>query len=357
MRTGIANLPMHWGKAPRWLFSRMEKLAREITIAIIEEFGSHEMLVRLSDPYWFQAFGCVLGYDWHSSGLTTVTCGALKEGIKGLEKDLNFFVAGGKGRTSRKTPKEIEYWGEKVSISVNPEKLIYASRMSAKVDSTAVQDGYQLYHHNFFFTMNGTWAVVQQGMNIKSRNARRYHWMSEKFTDFVNEPQSAICDDRKLTNVLNLTSPQSTNSRKVISEISKEKPDKILKEYKKITTLSLPRREWIERDDMLPKNLEKVLLSTYETQPEKFEDLLGVYGVGPKSIRALTLIAELAFGTKADWKDPVKYSFAHGGKDGYPYPVDKETYDKSIDLLKKAIKRAKIQRSEKNNALMKLNNF
>ncbi|MDD3647618.1 MAG: DUF763 domain-containing protein [Candidatus Dojkabacteria bacterium] len=382
MKTGIANLPLHWGKAPGWLFGRMEKLAREITIAIVSEYGSEEMLKRLSDPYWFQAFGCVLGYDWHSSGLTTTTCGALKSGIKGIERDLNLFIAGGKGRTSRKTPAEIENWGEKVSLSIDPQKLIYASKMSAKVDSAAVQDGHRLYHHNFFFTKEGSWTVIQQGMpalnNPKRKKpqpnysffatpsspspepratyqfARRYHWYSKNVKDFVNEPQSGICDDYKLEQVLNLTSMNSTSARSVVSKISIEKPHKVVKEYKKILTLSLPKREWIEQTDLRPENLEKVMLSTYERQPKDFEELLSIKGIGPKSIRALTLISEIAYGTKADWRDPVKYSFAHGGKDGYPYPVDRENYDGSIAILRKAIRKAKIERSEKRNALMKL---
>src|SRR4030042_463572 len=188
-RTGVANLPLHYGKAPRWLFARMVKLAPEITIVIIADFGPEEMLRRLSHPYWFQAFGCILGYDWHSSGVTTTLCGALKEGIRGLEKDMGLYVAGGKGKTSRQTPAEIEKWGE--LISLNPAPLVYASRMSAKVDSSAVQDGYQLYHHTFLFTPTGSWTVVQQGMNETNRYARRYHWLSETVTDFVNEPHAA----------------------------------------------------------------------------------------------------------------------------------------------------------------------
>lgn len=354
MRTGITNLPMHWGKAPRWLFARMKKLAREITIAIIEEYGSFEMLRRISDPYWFQSFGCVLGYDWHSSGLTTVTCGALKEGIKGLEKELDFFIAGGKGATSRKTPHEIDNWAEKVNFSISPDNLKYASRMSAKVDSAAIQDGYQLYHHNFFFTRKGHWTIVQQGMNIENRFARRYHWLSETTDDFVCEPKTKICDNKKYQYVLNLTSKNSTDVRNVLAEISSANPEKTISEYKKIIEFSLPKREWIEKSDILPRNLHKVLLSTYGNKPKDFEALLGLKGIGPKSVRALTMIAELAYGTKADWEDPVKYSFAHGGKDGYPYPVDKSNYDKSIGILKKAIRKAKIERNERKNALIRL---
>ncbi|MFC1780068.1 DUF763 domain-containing protein [Patescibacteria group bacterium] len=388
MRTGISNLPLHWGKAPRWLFGRMEKLAREITIAIISEYGPKEMLTRLSDPYWFQAFGCILGYDWHSSGLTTTTCGALKAGIKGLEKELDFFVAGGKGRTSRKTPYEIDSWAEKTNMKVNPEKLKYASKMSAKVDSAAIQDGYQLYHHSFFFNGKGFWTVIQQGMPAgyppyKSHSlhknyhlnlpqdtkvsgfvgpqgkgfARRYHWMSDNIDSFTVEPQTGICDDVKYQKVLNLTAKKSDKARKVVSEISKQKPHKTTKEFSKIITLNMPKREWIEWKDIKPKNLEKVLISTYERQPKNFEELLGIKGVGAKSLRALTLISELAYGTKADWNDPVKYSFAHGGKDGYPYPVDKATYDKSIEVLRKAVRKAKITRKEKDNCLIKLINM
>ena len=354
MKTGTANLPMHWGRAPKWLFDRMEKLSREISIAIISEYGSQELLKRLSDPYWFQAFGCVLGYDWHSSGLTTTVCGALKSGLSGLEKDLNFFTAGGKGKTSRKTPSEITNWGEKASLQIDPEDLVYSSRMSAKVDSTAIQDGYQLYHHNFFFTKEGSWTVVQQGMNSQTRYARRYHWYSENFEDFVNEPNNSICDNKKYDNVLNLTSKGSTNARNTISEISQQKPEKITSEYRKLITLEMPRREWIEESDIKPENLERTILSTYERQPKNFEELLGIKGVGPKSIRALTLISELTYGTKADWQDPVKYSFAHGGKDGYPYPVDRENYDKSIEVLKSAIRKSKLDRKEKKNAIQKL---
>ena len=192
-RTGVANLPLHYGKAPRWLFERMVKLAREITIAIVADFGAEEILRRLSHPYWFQAFGCILGFDWHSSGVTTTLCGALKEGIKGLETDLGLFVAGGKGKTSRQTPSEIEGWGN--SISLDPSPLVYASRMSAKVDSSAIQDGYQLYHHAFLFTNRGSWAVIQQGMNEATRYARRYHWLGEVVSNFINEPHSAILSE------------------------------------------------------------------------------------------------------------------------------------------------------------------
>ena len=355
MRTGIAHLPLHYGKAPPWLFERMVKLAREITIVIVTDFGPQEMLRRLSHPYWFQAFGCVLGFDWHSSGVTTTLCGALKEGVKGLERDLGFFVAGGKGRTSRQTPLEIENWGERISL--NPEPLVYASRMSAKVDSAAIQDGYQLYHHAFFFTAKGSWAVVQQGMNETNRYARRYHWLSETVADFVNEPHAAILSEAR-GETLNLVASESAPARTTITDVATEqKPEVLLADLKKLKTLDLPGRHEIWVADLHPDSLSKILLSTYERQPQNFEQLLGLSGVGPKTIRALSLISELIYGVAPSYRDPVRYSFAHGGKDGIPYPVDRKTYDQSIELLSRAINRSKLGIGEKREALHRLSQF
>jgi len=352
-RTGIANLPLHYGKAPRWLFDRMVKLARGITIAIVADFGAEEMLRRLSHPYWFQAFGCVLGFDWHSSGVTTTLCGALKEAIKGLETDLDLFVAGGKGKTSRRTPSEIEDWGN--SISLDPTPLIYASRMSAKVDSSAVQDGYQLYHHTFLFTTSGSWAVVQQGMNGASRYARRYHWLGETVSNFVDEPHSAILSEAR-GQALNLVAGESDPARATIADIAtKEKPHNILMELKRLKTLELPSHHYLSTHDLHPDSLSKILLSTYDRQPQGFEQLLGLRGVGPKTIRALSLISELVYGVAPSYQDPARYSFAHGGKDGIPYPVDRKTYDQSIELLRKAINKTKLGIREKNEAIGRLN--
>jgi hypothetical protein len=352
-RTGIANLPLHHGKAPRWLFERMVPLAREITIAIVSEYGPEEMLRRLSHPYWFQAFGCVLGFDWHSSGVTTTLCGALKEGVKGIERDLGLFVAGGKGKTSRKTPSEIEEWGEKISL--DPAPLVYASRMSAKVDSAAVQDGYQLYHHTFIFTSHGSWTVVQQGMNEANRYARRYHWLDETVTDFVNEPHAAILSEAR-GETLNLTAGESTPARTTITSIATEDPpEKVIAELKKLKTLSLPARHQIYTTDLHPDSLSKIILSAYERQPANFEHLLGLPGVGAKTMRALSLISELVHGIAPSYKDPARYSFAHGGKDGIPYPVDRKTYDQSIELLSRAINRTKLGLTEKQQAFSRLN--
>lgn len=368
MRTGTATLPLHWGSTPAWLFEKMTRLAREITVAIIQEYGPKVMLEKLSDPFWFQSLGCVLGFDWHSSGLTTTVCGALKEGVRGLEKELNFFVAGGKGKTSRKTPGEIEVFSQKYSFDSQP--LVYASKISAKVDNNALQDDYQLYHHNFFFTKNGRWAVVQQGMDPDTRLARRYHWWSEKLENFVNEPHAAICCKERGRGVLNLVASQSQKNRRVSTKISHEKPKKLIHWLKKIQSkcdgrativtslshpnLNLPQRDFIRTSDLNPKRLEKVFLKTYERRAENFEELLGTPGVGAKTIRALSLISELIYGAKPSYQDPARFSFAHGGKDGTPYPVDRKTYDSSIMLLHDAVKKAKIGRREKIEAIRRL---
>lgn len=354
MRTGIAHLPLHSGKTPRWLFERMARLAREITIIITREFGPEEVLRRISDPYWFQAFGCVLGFDWHSSGVTTTVCGALKEGIKGLEKDLGLFVAGGKGRASRKTPLEIEEAGQ--FLSIDPSNLVYTSRLTAKVDSAALQDGYQLYHHTFFFTKAGRWAVVQQGMNEVNRYARRYHWLGESVKDLVCEPHSAICCDSKGV-VLNMVAKEGDKAREVSTLISWERPETILKEIKRLKTLNMPGRHHTSLEDIHPDRLYKIFLSTYERRPKDFERLLAMEGVGPKTIRALSLISELVYGIRPSIKDPVVYSFAHGGKDGYPYPVDRKTYDSSIEFLSRVVDQARIGDREKIEVLRRLGNL
>jgi len=352
-KTGIAHLPLHYGKAPPWLFDRMVKLAQEITIAIVTDFGSEEMLRRLSHPFWFQALGCILGFDWHSSGVTTTLCGALKEGIKGLEQDLGLFIAGGKGRASRRTPSEIEVWGEKISL--NPAPLVYASRMSAKVDSSAVQDGYQLYHHTFLFTPSGSWTVIQQGMNEATRYARRYHWLGEAVSSFVNEPHSAILSEAK-GQALNLVARESDPARTTIADIAtQQKPHDILTDLRRLKTLNLPSHHPIGVHDLHPDSLSKILLSTYERQPHSFEQLLGLSGVGPKTIRALSLISELVYGVTPSYRDPARYSFAHGDKDGIPYPADRKTYDQSIELLRKALHKTKLGIREKNETLNRLN--
>ena len=354
MKTGVAHLPLHYGKAPVWLFQRMKSLAREITLAIIDAYGTEEILSRLSDPFWFQAFGCLLGFDWHSSGVTTTVCGALKEGIKGMEKELGLFIAGGKGRASRKTPVEIEEICSQRAMDGIP--LIYASRMSAKVDSAAVQDGYQIYHHTFFFTQSGNWAVVQQGMNEQNRYARRYHWFSQGVKDFVCEPHWAVCCDQKREG-LNLVAQESERARQSITELSNEKPEFLISEGKRVNELYLPKEHSVPMEGIRLEKLEKIFIQIYEHAPKSFEGLLGMRGVGPKSLRALSLISELIYGAKPSFRDPTRFSFAHGGKDGHPYPVDRKVYDKTIEALRDAIDKAKVGNREKMEAVRRLRHF
>lgn len=354
MKTGIVNLPLHYGKCPSWLFEKMVKLGRAITEIIVYEFGPKEFLYRLSDPYFFQSLACALSFDWHSSGATTTVCGALKEGLKGTERHLGVFICGGKGKASRKTPMELEGFGQKFSFEAKP--LIYASKLAAKVDNNALQDGYQLYHHNFFFTRAGDWAVIQQGMSQdKYRGwARRYHWLSDSISSFVNEPHQGIATQKKEKKVLNLVAQKSNNARSVITKLSGRRPEKNIKEAKSLKILRLPPEHEVLVSDLHPDNLEKIFLSTYQRQPENFETLLGMPGVGPKTIRALALISELIYKTPYSTTDPAKYSFAHGGKDGTPYPVNRQTYSSSIDFLRQAIKKAKIGHFEKLHALQRL---
>jgi hypothetical protein len=342
MRTGTVDLPLHGGKAPRWLFKRMVGLAEGITEGMIFEHGQDEFLRRLSDPYWFQALSCVMGFDWHSSGTTTTTCGALKMAIKPEEHGIA--IAGGKGKASRKTILQIEDSSETFSLSTNTvEKLKHSSKISAKVDNSCVQDGYKLYHHSFFFTEKGGWAVIQQGMEHSF--ARRYHWLSDSVDDFVNEPHNAICCDEKKNRTLNLVARESEEARRASVDLINDNPDHLRRYFKASEQRRLDDFLSKTKDDFgmpahhpvldmdLTKRGWKTLKNAYELQPENY------------------------YGTKPSWRDPVKYSFAHGGKDGYPYPVDRETYDKSIEVLKNAIEDAKVDKNEKYNALKRLHRF
>ena len=354
MKRAYANLPLHGGKAPRWLFARMKKMAGAVAEAICEEFGPEELLARLSDPAWFQAFGCVLGFDWHSSGVTTTVCGALKEGVKPFGRSVGLVVCGGKGGRSRKTPQEIEEACE--PLGRDPAPLVYASRMSAKVDSAALQDGYQLYHHCFLFTRAGRWAVVQQGMNDANGYARRYHWLGERVEDFVCEPHAAIAAEARGA-ALNMVAAESGQARGCSAEAARLHPDKLLSEVAKMHTLTLPRHHEVLLRDLNPDHLYKVLLTTYERQPQDFERLLGLPGVGSKTVRSLALISELIYQAPASRRDPAVYSFAHGGKDGHPYPVNREVYDQSIDFLRRSLDQAKLGLTDKREAMRQLAQF
>ena len=367
MRTGIASFPLDYGTCPRWLFERMTRLSRSIVQAIVAEFGAEEFLKRLSDPIWFQSFGSVLAFDWNSSGLTTTTTGALKAGIYGLEKDLGFFICGGKGKTSRKTPAQIIEWADKLNFSQNlADKLVYSSKISAKVDNTAIQDGFQLYHHTFLFTKKGNWAVIQQGMNEQVGQARRYHWLSDKVSDFIEEPHTGISSNIKVK-PLNLTAKQSKKNKEVSAELVKDGFNTLVSDLelirqKQTGQASLFKTLEMPDDTVLPqltgdldftksKYLNKILFRVHEKSPANFEQVLMSEGVGPMTIRALSLVSELIYGAKPSYEDPARYSFAFGGKDGVPFPVNRPVYDKTLDIIEKGIKKAQISYKEKEKAL------
>lgn len=351
MRTGLAELPLHTGRAPAWLFARMVRLARAIVCHVVEEYGPEGVLRRLSDPFWFQSFGCVLGFDWHSSGITTTACGAIKEGLKGLEHEVGVFAAGGKGARGRRTPQDITEACD--TLSCDPSDFIRASRMSAKVDNAAIQDGYQIYHHAFFFTRTGQWCVIQQGMNDRDGLARRYHWLGEAVVSFVREPHTAICCDARGP-TLDFVAEASEGVRQATTAIACQPFEATLAELARLPTLRLPRRHQVALRDVDSRYLRSVLVRTYEQAPQDFATLLGMNGVGPKTLRALALVAELVYGTPTSTRDPARFSFAHGGKDGTPFPVDRAAYDRTIDLLDRALQRAPVERSLKIQALKRL---
>ncbi len=358
---GIATMTLDEGRCPRWLFERMVSLSRAMIREIIVEEGGEGFIRRLADPVWFQSLGTVLAFDWNSSGLTTILTAALKEAIRGEEKELGIFICGGKGKTSRKTPQEILSWGEKLALPETLTKnLVYNSRMSAKVDSALIQDEFQIYHHTFFFTKKGAWTVIQQGMNTLNRTARRYHWHSKNIKDLISEPHTGIISDRRLKNVLNLTSRDSEESRKISRQlvsqnfVSLMKDIKLLRKYstplsrmakiemagKQLTLLRLNDIEFkkhpvVAEDFIHSRYLEKILWKLCDERPESYEKLLATEGVGPKTIRALALVAEVIYGARPSYEDPARFSFAHGGKDATPYPVDRATYDKTIDFIQR----------------------
>jgi hypothetical protein len=361
-RTGVVELPLHYGHCPPWLFKRMKRLGKAIAETIVFEFGQKEFLQRISDPFFFQSLGCVLGFDWHSSGVTTTVCGALKEGINSSSTGIG--IAGGKGRASKNTLREIKEIGENLSLSEKRlNELMKASKLSAKVDNTLIQDSYCLYHHSFFFNEKGNWAVIQQGLNNETNYARRYHWISEKTHSFVVEPHKAICCNEKKDKALNLVARESEETRKTILDLVKENPVHLKKFFSIQKTLfDFEEKETLFMDSnhfklSLSKKSFDSLKKAFEFQPKNFEELVSLQGIGEKTFKALALISELVFGATASWKDPVKYSFAHGGKDGVPFPVNKRVLDESINTLEQALNEAKLGEKERIQAIKRLHEF
>jgi len=378
-KRGIATFTLDYGKCPKWLFERMVKLGREMARVIVAEYGPDEFVKRIADPVWFQALGTVLAFDWNASGLTTILTAALKEAIRGEERDLGIYICGGKGKTSLKTPEQISLFGARAELSqAKINSLEYNSRMAAKVDSSLIQDGFQIYHHSFFFSRNGVWAVVQQGMNEKNVTARRYHWFSDEIKNLVIEPHSGIISDAK-NNSLNMTARESIENQKISTELVQGSYNTLMKDLKLLRKYSTPQSDVISagnknheltkmnltnldfkthpvllEDFSKSRYLQKILYEVSEIKPKSYEKLLSLKGVGPKTIRALALTAEVIYGAKPSYEDPARYSFAHGGKDFIPYPVDRPTYDQTIRILRELASKMKVSYSEKNKIIRRL---
>lgn len=348
IRSGSADLPLHHGYVPDWLYQRMAKLGFAITEAIITEYGKEEFLRRMSDPFWFQSLGAVMGMDWHSSGITTSVLGALRRAINPHSKDLGIYFCGGKGKFSKQTPHELTAIADKTGM--NGTDLVRSSKLTAKVDNNAVQDGFQLYLHSFILCDTGQWTVVQQGMREGDAMARRYHWHSAGMRSFVNEPHTAI-QGTNLGLILNLTASEAGATRQRILDITREEPQKMLQETQH---LLMPSHHEVRSKDINLKRLGTVLWLAHEKQPKEFEELLLLEGVGPRTVQSLALVSEVVHGTPSRFKDPARFSFAHGGKDGHPFPVPTKTYDEVISTMRTAVQRAKIGNTDKAQALKKL---
>lgn len=347
MKRGYADLPLHYGTVPPWLAQRMCQLGGAIVEAIVMEYGRPALLQRLSDPFWFQSLGCVLGMDWHSSGITTSVMHALKKAINQRSGELGIYVCGGRGKASLQTPAELLGIAEKTGL--NGDELVRCSKLSAKVDNTAVQDSFQLYLHSFVVTQEGEWAVIQQGMNGNNRMARRYHWLSSALQSFMEEPHTSVCGKNQGL-ILNLTDKLATPTKAGILELTKETPDKLMREV----SIILPRHHEVKAEDVNLKRLGAALLLAHETNTSDMESLLLLEGVGPRTLQSLTLVSEVIHGTPSRFSDPARFSFAHGGKDGHPFPVPTSVYDETIEVFNKAIHRAKMGDNDKSDALKNL---
>jgi uncharacterized protein len=347
-RSGYADLPLHYGHVPRWLADRMTMLGGAIVEAIILDYGKTEVLRRLSDPLWFQALGCVLGMDWHSSGITTSVMGALKRAVNPKSGELGIFICGGRGKHSRNTPTELLQVAGRTGL--DGEALVRSSKLAAKVDNTAIQDGFQLYLHNFIVTTEGEWSIVQQGLNDASGMARRYHWHSGTFDSFVNEPHVGITGINQGL-ILNLTDHEAGATKSGIMKITSEEPERMMPEIRKII---MPRHHEVSRDDVNLKRLGAVLMLAQQTGVKNFESLLLLEGLGPRALQSLTLVSEVIHGTASRFTDPARFSFAHGGKDGHPFPVPLKVYDETIHTLRTAVEKSKVGNSDKTDAIKRL---
>lgn len=350
-RSGFADLPLHGGRVPPWLAQRMEQLGTAITESIVYHYGTSEFLSRLSDPFWFQALGCVMGMDWHSSGITTSVLGALKSGVNSRSHELGLRFCGGRGKQSRKTPFELMQLAEERNL--DGRELVRTSRLAAKIDNNAIADGFQIYLHGFVVSASGEWAIVQQGLNEANGLARRYHWHSAAVDDFVHEPHTAIVGANEGV-ILNLVDRRADAAQNAILDIASEKPERTLSE---IRSLSMPLHHEVQRRNVDLKRLGAVLAVSYEKQLRDFASLLLVENLGPRTLQTLALVAEVVHGAPSRFSDPARFSFALGGKDGHPFPVPLKTYDESLSVLRRSLDAARLGRSDKIDGFKRLDSL
>ncbi|MBB3427090.1 hypothetical protein FHT85_004091 [Rhizobium sp. BK312] len=367
-RAGKADLPLHGGRVPRWLGDRMTRLGAVITEAIVQHYGRDELFRRLANPFWFQSFGAVMGMDWHSSGITTSVLGALKRGLTPLSGELGIHVCGGRGAQSRKTPGELLDIGDRVGI--DGASLAMKSRLIAKVDSAAVQDGFDLYLHGFIVADDGKWVVIQQGMNDERRQARRYHWLSEGLTSFLDSPHAAI-EGREQGEIVNLADRRAERSRDgQLDLLASLGPDKIIREFNALEGKSpvidkqeaqpmlpylvMPAHHDVRQEDVNMRRLHGNLAAAVERGPVDFEELLLTPGVGARTVKALAMVAEVVHGAPCRFSDPARFSLAHGGKDRHPFPVPLKVYDETINVMKSAVRKGRLGRDEELSALKRL---
>lgn len=350
-RSGFADLPLHGGRVPSWLATRMVLLGTAIVESVVHDYGRPALLSRLSDPFWFQALGSVMGMDWHSSGITTSVMGALKKGLNPRAHELGVYICGGRGRQSRRTPDELR--DVALRRGLDGDALVRTSRLTARVDNNAIADGYQIYLHSFILTSEGEWAIVQQGMNETSRLARRYHWHSAAVRDFTADPHSAIVGQHSGT-ITNLVDERARPAQEALLAIAREDPGKTLALARR---LEMPARHDVRPADVNEKRLGAVLALAHERELRDFASFLLLEQLGPRTLQSLALIAEVVHGAPARFDDPARFSFAHGGKDGHPFPVPLQTYDESIAILKRALDGARVGHWDKLRGLARLDTF
>ena len=350
-RSGIADLPLHGGRVPQWLAARMTTMGTAIVESVLHHYGRAELLARLSDPFWFQAFGSVMGMDWHSSGITTSVMGALKRGLNPRAHELGIYVCGGRGRQSRQTPDELRQIADRASL--DGDALVRTSRLAARVDNNAVGDGFQIYLHSFVLTQDGDWAIVQQGMNETSRLARRYHWHSAAVRDFTSEPHSAIVGEQVGT-IQNLVDRRARPAQDALLAIAQDDPGRTIGELRRLV---MPAHHDVRRRDVDERRLGAVLALAHERDLRDFASFLLLEQLGPRTLQSLALVAEVVHGTPTRFSDPARFSFAHGGKDGHPFPVPLKVYDESVGVLKRALHSAKLGHSDKLDGMARLDTF